>query len=375
VTPSSVPNVLNAHGTYLNRLLGVWPGLLVLLLGGPAATINMIASAADSQAPYTPRTFYVAAWGNDLNPGTNPRQPWRSVRHVNRVLLRPGDTVLFRGGDAFTDSALMPGSAGAFVSGTAARPVTFASYGRGQARITQGIFFAPSRQFRDGPSHLTFGNLALGPRSGVEGTGDWITLSGLHISDLMDPGTEVGIETMGSHWRIVGNQIDGTGDSGMLLGFGSSAPGEEAGGSDYLVQGNVISHTGLDPHITYGTHGIYAKVADATIRRNRISQFRDDGISVRYRNATVTDNYIADGSIGIGWFQYDTSPGTSRFLDNTIAHTSRAAIFVCGVLEQCRRPLESFVISGNRLQAPRGDVLNLQPTGGEYHLTKNLRQR
>jgi Right handed beta helix region len=345
--------------------------LFSLLLGWPVATINGVASAAYAHAANKSLTYYVARWGSDLNPGTDPGHPWRSIARVNRAQLRRGDQVLFRGGETFTDDTLMPGH-GAMVSGTAAAPITFSSYGGGLARLTSGIWLGANWLFPAGPSHLTFKNLALGPLQGFQGTANYVMLTGLRISNVVSPNSEVGIETEGSHWRIVGNTINATGDSGMLLGFDVTRPGEVEGGDDYLVSNNVITRTGLDSRLTIGTHGIYAKVADATISHNRITQFRNDGVSVRYRNAQVVNNYIGTGNIGIGWFQYDTLPGSSRFVGNTIEHTRAAAIFVCGLLEGCRQPIESFLIAGNTLLDTQGDILNLQPTFGIYRVFRNF---
>lgn len=318
-----------------------------------------------------PRTFYVSAHGNDRGTGTSPRHAWRTVARVDRAALRPGDTVRFAGGASFTDATLMPGE-GFDSSGQRGRPIRFTSYGHGQARLTRGIWLGTDARHPRGPSWLSFRNLALGPVQGVQGTGTHIVLMGLHIGPLLAPVAhqEVGIQTDGSHWIISGNTIDRTGGSGMLLGASADTAGDPAGGRFYLVSGNTITRTGLDAAIGYATHGIYLKVADASIVHNRIVGFRDDGVSARYRDAVVRSNRIADGQIGIAWYQYDRQAGHSRFLDNVIANLSTAGIFVCGVAEACRRPLESFDIAGNRLLRIRGVHMNLQPTAGTYLLSR-----
>jgi hypothetical protein len=107
------------------------------------------------------------------------------------------------------------------------------------------------------------------------------------------------------------------------------------------------------------------------VEHNWITDFRDDGVSARYHDATIVKNHIAHGQIGIGWYQYDHTGATSRFTGNLIADTTSAAIFVCGVAESCARPIESFVIEHNTLRRTRGDRLNLQPTVGEYKIRNN----
>jgi hypothetical protein len=318
------------------------------------------------------RTFYVAPYGKDRNRGMSPAHPWRTVARVDRARLRPGDRVLFAGGATFSDAALMPGE-GFSAVGTGAAPIVFGSYGNGLARLTRGIWLGTNSFYPRGPSHLTFEDLVLGPDKGFQGTGDYIKLINLHISHLLGPGSgqETGITTEGSHWVIDGNRISYTGDSGMLLGFSSGSPGDPPGGEDYVIDNNTVSHTGLDRRLSYPLHAIYVKVADARVSDNRLTYFHDDGISLRYRDETISDNYIAHGRIGIAWYQYDQQPGMTRVIHNTIAFTSSAAIFVCGVAESCTRPIESFIVEHNRLHKTKGEALNLQPTAGTYLIEAN----
>jgi Right handed beta helix region len=318
------------------------------------------------------RTFYVAPWGRDSNHGMNPRHPWRTVTRVDKARLRPGDRVLFAAGRSFSDNTLMPGW-GYMASGTAASPITFGTWGRGRAQLTQGVWLGTYAGYPTGPSHLVFKDLALGPRQGFQGTGDYITLTNLRIGHLRAPYShgEVGIETEGSHWRITNNHIDYTGDSGMLLGYKSNGSGDPPGGYDYLVANNLITFTGLDGSLGYAAHGIYLKVAGATIIHNTISNFHDDGVSARYRDAQIIGNYLAHGAIGIAWYQYDTVAGTSHFEHNTISNTHEAGIFVCGVAESCAQPIENFVIRRNRLRHNIGPRMNLQSTRGRYDVGSN----
>jgi hypothetical protein len=261
----------------------------------------------------------------------------------------------------------MPGW-GFDASGTPRARISFSSYGGGVARLVKGVWLGTDATHPYGPSYLTFSNLALGPGQGFQGTGSHITLEGLQITDLL-PGSstaEVAIETEGSNWVIAHNYINRTGDSGMLLGFNANGPGDPPGGFHYRVYGNVITNTGMNAQLGYAAHGIYLKVTDAYIANNRISNYVADGVSVRYRNASVVHNDISDGQIGIAWYQYDSRHGVSRFTRNLITGTSEAGIFVCGVNEGCVRPLETFVIAHNRVLTAHGVRLNLQPTTGHY---------
>jgi Right handed beta helix region len=325
-----------------------------------------VKNATTAQAPITipaptGTIYYVSSSGSDANPGTSPGTAWQTVEQVDRAHLAPGDEVLFEGGATFSDDALMPGW-GENTSGTSAAPISFGSYGEGQATIAQGVWFKAD-------DHMAFQDLRLGNADGYSGTGFQGDGEDITILDTTIEHVGLGINAEGDEWTIAGNTINDTGDSGMLLGYTAAAPGDPAGGSDYLVSGNTVTNTGLNPADTYGTHGIYVKITDSSITGNTISHFNDDGISVRYRNSTISHNSISYGKIGVAWFQYDTTAGTSRWTDNTISNVTSAGIFVCGVAQDCREPLESFQISGGAISRSSGAVrMNLQPTTGTYSI-------
>lgn len=301
----------------------------------------------------TGTTYYVSPTGSDSNSGTSPGHAWQTIARVDRASLGPGDAVLFEGGQRFSDQTLMPGW-GSPVSGSATRPIVFGSYGQGRAVLSRGIWI-------NGASDVAFEDLDLGPEQGISGTGDQISVIGCTMSDLL--GTmELGINVIGSNWIIADNAIDGTGDSGMLLR-----------GDHFVVSGNHILNTGLNRSISYGTHGIYLKASDSSVTDNTIDGFRDDGVSVRYRNSVVANNTISNGHIGIAWFQYDTVAGTSRWTGNQISATV-AGIYV-SPSDQAGATRENFVISGNTLVPPVDPsgwvALNLHPTSGRYTVSAN----
>jgi hypothetical protein len=310
----------------------------------------------------TGTVYYVSPAGSDAASGTNPAEAWKTVEQVDRASLHPGDEVLFEGGATFSDDALMPGW-GESVSGTSAAPISFGSYGQGPATITQGVWFKSD-------NNLAFENLRLGADSGIAGAGFQGSGEGITILHTTIEHASLGINAEGSNWTIAGNTINDTGDSGMLLGYTAGAPGEPAGGNNFLVTGNTITNTGLNAAITYGTHGIYDKVTNSMITDNTISHFNDDGISVRYRDSTISGNHLSYGAVGLAWFQYDTTAGTSRWTDNSISHMSAAGIFVCGIKEGCARALESFQISGGAITDYGASEMNLQPTSGTYSVAQ-----
>jgi hypothetical protein len=326
---------------------------------------TLLKSATTAQAPITipaptGTIYYVSPSGSDANSGTSPATAWQTVEQVDRAHLLPGDEVLFEGGATFSDDALMPGW-GENASGVSGAPISFGSYGRGQATIAQGVWFKSD-------DHLAFQDLRLGNADGYSGTGFQGDGEDITILHTTIEHVGLGINAEGDDWTIADDTINATGDSGMLLGYTAGAPGDPAGGNNYLVSGNTITNTGLNPMDTYGTHGIYVKVTNSSIIGNTIAHFNDDGISVRYRNSTISGNRISYGKIGLAWFQYDATAGTSRWTDNTISNVTSAGIFVCGIAQDCREPLESFHISGGAITGGGVVRMNLQPTTGTYSI-------
>jgi len=301
--------------------------------------------AGTVQAPtltITGTAYYVSPSGSDSNSGTSPSSAWRTVGRVNGASLRAGDGVLFEGGATFSDSTLMPS-----VSGAPGSPVIFGSYGQSNAVLPQGVWFK-------GHNYLAFEHLAIGPEGNLQGTGNGVVVEWCAVGS---DGT--GINGMGSNWTIDDNTVDHTGNSGMLLE-----------GESFTVSGNTIANTGLDPSITYGKHGIYLKVSNATVTDNTITNFSSDGISARYRNSTLADNRISNGPIGIAWFQYDPVAGTSQWTGNTIAQTTVASIYV-SPSDIGGNTRESFVIEHNTIQRAGGVYMDLHQTTGTYTALEN----
>ncbi len=108
-------------------------------------------------------TYYVDnSVGSDSNNGTSPtftggsNGPWASIAHVNAQTFNGGDSVLLQGGQTFTDGLVMgTGNWGSSPAPSAAAPVTFGSYGTGNATI------APSSNSVNGFKSLNLGAIVI----------------------------------------------------------------------------------------------------------------------------------------------------------------------------------------------------------------------
>src|SRR5262249_22575206 len=72
--------------------------------------------------------YPLSAAGDDASDGATPERAWRTIARANRQTLRPGDRLLFRGGDTFEGNLI------AKVDGapSAASPVMIGSFGKGK---------------------------------------------------------------------------------------------------------------------------------------------------------------------------------------------------------------------------------------------------
>jgi hypothetical protein len=316
----------------------------------PAApTVDLAPSA---RVPIRGATYYVSPSGSDSNSGLTPGSAWRTIAKINRAALEPGDGVLLEGGATFSDGELTPPR-----SGASGAHIVFGSYGGGRAVLTKGIWLRNS-------SWLAFQDLGIvGAGQGVvasaNGSGtSHVVLQGLHISDV-----GIGINAANAadaDWRIESSTIDGADDSGIILL-----------GSRHDVVSNTILHTGRDASISYGKHGIYLKASHSEVIANTITDFDDDGVSIRYRNSVVLGNSIANGAHGIAWHQYDTQAGTSHWRQNSISGTTAAGIYVSpGDVGGATR--ESFIIADNTIDPASGRHVDLRPTSGEYSTAGNV---
>src|SRR6185437_10020334 len=75
--------------------------------------------------------YYVSPTGNDHATGTSPAHAWRTLARASTARLKPGDSLLLRGGHVYRGYLTITRSD----SGTSARRVLISSYGSRRATI------------------------------------------------------------------------------------------------------------------------------------------------------------------------------------------------------------------------------------------------
>ena len=77
--------------------------------------------------------YYVSnSGGNDANAGTSMQTPWKTITKVNNRPFSPGDSILFKRGDLWTESLQMTSS------GTSTKYITYGAYGDGDRPVLDG---------------------------------------------------------------------------------------------------------------------------------------------------------------------------------------------------------------------------------------------
>jgi hypothetical protein len=172
-------------------------------------------------------SYYVSPTGNDHATGTSPAHPWRTLARASAARLKPGDSLLLRGGHAYHGYLTIAKSD----SGTSARRVLISSYGGGRATISSSgsgvvVFDA---------SNITITDLVIVGQQALRSS-----TAGIQVySDL-------------SHGRLAHVVIERVDVSGFGYGIAIGGAHDGAGFRDVWVKQSAL-HGNLDAGLaTYG---------------------------------------------------------------------------------------------------------------------------
>jgi hypothetical protein len=90
-----------------------------------AAESNQAEISGNKSNPYGGTDYYVdATKGNDRNKGMSAGKPWKTLGKVNNTTFAPGDRILLKAGETWSDQQLWPKG-----SGAPGKPITIDMYG------------------------------------------------------------------------------------------------------------------------------------------------------------------------------------------------------------------------------------------------------
>jgi len=140
-----------------------------------------------------PVSYYISSDGDDSNSGTSQDQSWQTISKVNQTVFKPGDRIMFRGGDTFEGTIRIDG----LDAGSESSRLEITSYGAGRAVISGGN---EEGLVADSCIYLTIENLefsGIGRNSGNTSDGvvarqcDGIVLHDLKVHGFQHSGVHV----------------------------------------------------------------------------------------------------------------------------------------------------------------------------------------
>jgi hypothetical protein len=237
--------------------------------------------------------FHVSTAGKDAQDGASPDRAWRTIARANRQTLRPGDRLLFRGGDAFAGNLVVK------VAGapSAAAPVVIGSYAGGKAIVRAG----------DGTGILCTGTGGLVVRDLIVEGKDRHTNTGNGVSILNTLPGGKRLEFI----RILNVEARRFGKYGIAVG-GWPADGSQSGFRDVRISGCRASANVYGGIHVYGFHDYYAKTyahtdvtvvdclaSDNTGDPNYLEQHSGNGILLHDVDGGLIDRCTASGNGGL----------------------------------------------------------------------------
>lgn len=275
------------------------------------------------------------------NVGTSADSPLLSLAGVALLKLQPGDTVAFKAGTSYEGSAAGSALLTIKTSGTEGAPISFTSYGQGEAPV---ITNTSTAMYSDAFS--------------VKGA-SYVVFDGLHVTGASQ--AAFNIDQYSSHVTIKNVEANSVGEAVLLKGHDSvvtqnyfhdlvmvkntvGAKGTTAGDDDYGANGVVVSGNGNEisfnlivnakaPSYDYGVDGgaieVFGGVQDLSVHDNIVKDsagfFELGGLSSLATsgggNISITNNisinngvfsviHNAGGAFGIAVSDIDVSGNT-----------------------------------------------------------------
>jgi len=213
-------------------------------------------------------TYYVdAVSGSDANSGLSAAQSWRTLEAVNRVVLAPGDAVLFHAGQAWNGTLAPKGR------GAAGRPIRIGRYGEGAMPRIEGDGKQEDAVLLRNLDELEVSDLEVsneGDRSGMR--------RGVRVL-LQDFGVAHHIVLRHLFVHDVGGTLAKKDSGGIVFqAFGETTASRF---DDLVIERNVVLHVDRSGIMEQSDHYLRARWVPSTgvvIRENYVEDVGGDGI-------------------------------------------------------------------------------------------------
>jgi len=244
--------------------------------------------------------YYVDATnGRDSNDGLSPSSAWKTITKVNNSmsLFRPGDRILFKRGERWSDACL-----NIICSGSPSNPIIFGAYGNGEKPTLDG-----SR----GIGHA--GIYSTSPNIG------YITVEDFHIIN-MTGGNYDGIQFKNKKWNITISRcrINNVTNCGIYLDQIDT----------YIIEDCEISNCGNGGIVIYGSAS--NPITNGIVRNNICHDFpANDGITIHrdgnYNNAGPNHYFYNNLCYNCNEEPFDIVAGSNIILRNNKAYANNNA--------------------------------------------------
>ncbi|MDT8913711.1 discoidin domain-containing protein [Amycolatopsis sp. PS_44_ISF1] len=282
-------------------------------------------------------TYYVDPAGSDTAPGTSTATAWRSLGKVNSQTLQPGDTVRFKAGATWTGQLTPSGS------GSAAAPVTIASYGAGaKPKIAAAGLTGAAVQLTN-QHDVTIDGLDISNTNGSTtyrdgivvaaqdaGALPGIALRNLSVHDIDGPATStthVHIGHGGIVVKITGNTTP-TYYTGLTIENNEIATVHSYGITTWSTWMQRDGWTSLwsELGLPGNGYGAFTPSTGMLIRGNYVHDIDNGGIATNQVTGTLIEHNrvartaLAHGNVGIWWSDADNTVVQDNEVSETMFH-------------------------------------------------------
>lgn len=231
----------------------------------------------DGGAVVTTTRYYIDNNGSDSADGLSPNTAWKTLTKVNATTFQPGDSVLFKRGDAWTGTLVIKSS------GTNDARITFGAYGTGDKPRITGNNTTLSAVLIQDAKYLTFENFDVSHPRAVRPPD--ISLCGIYVA-LATAGTYPGIcikhnsihdvegmpitnrhlqagifvrsnaaQAYFDSLTIEGNDLKRCSSRGIMMGDGSNKDTAYYN-NNIVIRQNVVDSTALEGIIVYTSKNV-----------------------------------------------------------------------------------------------------------------------